>query len=67
MIYISICSSHHALSKQVKIFEKCYLIIRDKAIVSELCIQFENKNCFYFVCQFIYHTTFFRNKKYYLV
>jgi hypothetical protein len=39
MIYISICSTHHALSKHVKIFEKFHLIIRDTAILSEMCME----------------------------
>jgi hypothetical protein len=68
IIFISICSTHHTLAKYAKIFEKFYLIIRDLAlvIVSELYMEF-GKNCFCFVCKFIYHATFFRNKKYYFV
>ena len=62
IIYISICSTYHAPSKYVKIFENFFKIIRDIAIVSELCMKFGKKT--YFVCKFIYHTTFFRNKKY---
>jgi hypothetical protein len=49
IIYISICSTHHALSKYVKIFENFFLIIRDIAIVSELCMEFGKKT--YFVCK----------------
>ena len=43
---MSICS-YHPLSKYVKIF---YLIIRDIAIVSELCMEFEEN--FYFIFLF---------------
>ena len=43
--------THYALSKYVKIFESVYLIIRDKAIISKLCIEFGKKSCF--VCKFI--------------
>ena len=49
IIYISVCFSHHALSKYVKIFEKFYSIIRDIAILSELYMEFGKKHCFYCV------------------
>ena len=58
---MSICS-YHPLSKYVKIF---YLIIRDIAIVSELCMEFGKRTFilfFYFVCKFIYQATFFEIK-----
>ena len=32
------------------------------AIVNEMCMEFGKNTSFYFVCKFIYHTTFFRNK-----
>jgi len=35
--------THHALSKYVKIFKSVYLIIRDIAIISKLCIEFGKK------------------------
>ena len=43
IIYISISSTHHALSKYVNTFEKFYLITKDIAIVSELCMEFGKK------------------------
>ena len=49
------------ICKYVKIFENFYLIIRDRAISSELCMEFGKKS-FYFVSKFIYHDTFFRKK-----
>ena len=50
------------ICKYVKIFEKFYLIIRDRAISSELCMEFGKKS-FYFVSKFIYHDTFFEKNK----
>ena len=67
IIYISICSTHHALAKYVKIFEKFCLIIRDIVIFSELCMEFGKKKLFLFCVSIYLSYCFFRNKKYYFV
>ncbi len=55
---LSICSTHHAQFKYVKIFEKFCLIIRNKAILSELCMEFEKKTVF-ILCVNSFITLFF--------
>ena len=61
LVYKSICSTHHALSRYVKIFEKFYLIIRNITIVSELCMEFGKKKLFSF-CVLIYLSYYFFSK-----
>ncbi len=48
---VSICSIHHALSENVKIFAKLYFIIRDTAILKVKCVR--NLVCILCVNSFI--------------
>ena len=43
---ISVYSTHHGLSKYVKIFERLYLNIKKLAILSEMCTDFGVKTVF---------------------
>ena len=63
LVYISMYFTHRALSKYVKIFEKLYLIIRNIAIVSELCMEFGKKTDFILCVNLFIILLFFEIKK----